>query len=403
MSDVKAKDKNIEKHFSPQQIEAKWYEFWTTQGLFSPTGKGDPYCIVIPPPNITGSLHMGHALNATLQDILVRWKRMRGSDVLWIPGTDHAGIATQNVVEKSLQKEGFDRHKMGREAFIERVWEWKERYGGTIINQLKRLGASCDWSRQRFTLDEGLSGAVREVFVRLFEEGLVYREKKLINWCPRCHTALSDLEVEHETIEGNLTYIKYPLENTNRHVVVATTRPETMLGDAAVAVNPSDERYKNVVGKYIILPLIKRKIPVIADEAVDPAFGTGAVKVTPAHDFSDEAIAKRQSPSLPFIKVINETGTMTPDAGEKYAGMDRYAARKTVSEDLRMLGLIEKVEKHQHSIGHCYRCKTVIEPLLTIQWYVNVQEMAKDAIDVVRRDKVRIIPSGWKNSYFSWM
>jgi len=346
---------------------------------------------------------MGHALNATLQDILVRWKRMLGYSTLWLPGTDHAGIATQNVVEKQLQQEGLTRHEIGREKFIERVWRWKEQYGETIINQLRKMGASCDWSRQRFTLDEGLSRAVREVFVKLFEEGLIYRDTRLINWCPRCHTALSDLEVEHETVDGKLTYIRYPMEGSGRHLVVATTRPETMLGDTAVAVNPDDERYRDLVGKHVILPLVKRRIPVIADEAVDPGFGTGAVKVTPAHDFNDEAIAKRQNPALPFVKVIDEEGRMTAEAGESYRGMDRYECRKAVLEDLKAEGLIEKVESYGHSIGHCYRCKTVIEPLSTIQWYVNVQDMAEEALDVVRREKIRISPSGWKNSYYAWM
>lgn len=403
MSDSIQQNVSLPKHFEPAKVEKKWYNFWIEKEFFAPSESEKNFSIVIPPPNVTGSLHMGHALNVTLQDILIRWKRMKGFSALWVPGTDHAGIATQNVVERHLQNEGLDRHRLGRAAFIEQVWKWKEQYGNTIINQLKRMGASCDWTRQRFTLDRGLSDAVREVFVQLFEEGLIYRDNRLINWCPRCHTALSDLEVEHEMIEGNLTYIKYPLEKSNRFLTVATTRPETMLGDMAVAVNPTDERFKNVIGKYVELPLTKRKIPVVADEAVDPEFGTGAVKVTPAHDFNDEAIAKRQSPPLQFLKVIDEIGNMTVEAGEKYAGLDRYDARKSVVDDLRAQGLIEKIEKHQHSIGHCYRCKTVIEPLSTIQWYVDVQDMARDAIDVVRRDKVKIAPSGWKNSYFAWM
>ncbi len=395
--------RNMEKHFTPKKIESKWYTYWNEHGFFSPGDNGNPFSIVMPPPNVTGSLHMGHALNATLQDILVRWKRMLGYSVLWIPGTDHAGIATQNVVEKELAKEGFTRHEIGRDKFIERVWKWKKQYGDTIITQLKKLGASCDWSRQRFTLDAGLSAAVREVFVKLFEEDLIYRDTRLINWCPRCHTALSDLEVEHETVEGNLTYIKYHLEDSDQNLIVATTRPETMLGDSAVAVNPDDDRYRTLIGKYLKLPLTGRKIPVIADNAVDIEFGTGAVKVTPAHDFNDESIAKRQNPVLPFIKVIGEDGRMTGAAGEKYAGMDRYKCRKAVTDDLKSLGLISKVEKYRHSIGQCYRCKTVIEPLSTIQWYVNVQEMAEEAMDVVRSGKVGISPSGWKNSYFSWM
>ncbi|UCG77297.1 MAG: valine--tRNA ligase [Nitrospirota bacterium] len=395
--------KEIDKHFEPEKVEDKWYTFWEKEGYFKPSDEGEPFCIVIPPPNVTGSLHMGHALNATLQDILTRWKRMSGYSALWLPGTDHAGIATQNVVEKKLHGDGLNRHELGREKFIEKVWEWKEQYGETIINQLKKIGASCDWSRQRFTLDDGLSSAVREVFVKLFEEELIYRDSRLINWCPRCHTALSDLEVEHEDLDGSLTYIKYPIEESNKHMIVATTRPETMLGDSAVAVNPDDSRYSGLIGKYIDLPLTGRKIPIIADEEVDPEFGTGAVKVTPAHDFNDEAIAKRQNPVLPFIKVISEDGKMTQEAGEKYKGMDRYDSRKAVVKDLKEQGLISKVDKYRHSVGHCYRCKTIIEPLSTIQWYVDVQGMAEEALDSVKRDNIRIHPESWKNSYYSWM
>ncbi len=347
---------------------------------------------------------MGHALNAVLQDILSRWKRMLNYKVLWLPGTDHAGIATQNVVEKQLASEGLDRHKIGREAFIERVWKWKAEYGNKIIHQLKRLGASCDWSRERFTLDEGLSKAVREVFVRLYEEGLIYRDNRLINWCPRCQTALSDLEVEYEEIDGKLIYIKYPIsEYKGKYITVATTRPETMLGDTAVAVNPDDSRYKELIGKTANLPLTTRKIKIISDYSVDPSFGTGAVKITPAHDFNDEAIAKRQSPPLEFISVIGKDGYMTSDAGAKYSGMERYECRKTVLKDLKELNLIEKEEPYKHAVGHCYRCKTITEPLLTLQWYVNVQSMAKDAIKVVKEKKIRIIPKTWENIYFSWM
>ncbi len=347
---------------------------------------------------------MGHALNVVLQDILSRWKRMLNYKVLWLPGTDHAGIATQNVVEKQLASEGLDRHKIGRQAFIERVWKWKAEYGNKIIHQLKRLGASCDWSRERFTLDEGLSKAVREVFVRLYEEGLIYRENRLINWCPRCQTALSDLEVEYEEIEGKLIYIKYPLsENKGKYITVATTRPETMLGDTAVAVNPDDKRYKELVGKTVNLPLTTRTIKIISDNSVDPSFGTGAVKITPAHDFNDEAIAKRQNPPLEFITVIGKDGHMTLEAGAKYAGMERYECRKIVLKDLKELNFIEKEEPYKHAVGHCYRCKTITEPLLTLQWYVNVQSMAKDAIKVVKEKRIRIIPKGWENIYFSWM
>ena len=347
---------------------------------------------------------MGHALNTVIQDVLCRWKRMSGYKVLWLPGTDHAGIATQNVVEKQIAADGLDRHRIGREAFIKRVWKWKAESGGTIIHQLKRLGASCDWSRERFTLDEGLSKAVREVFVRLYEEGLIYRDNRLINWCPRCHTALSDLEVEHEELEGRLTYIKYPLSGmSGKYIIVATTRPETMLGDTAVAVNPEDSRYKELIGKTVDLPLTDRKIRIVSDSAVDPAFGTGAVKVTPAHDFNDEAVAKRQNPPLDFITVIGDDGKMTSDAGIRYAGIDRYECRKLVLQDLKEIDLIEKEESHKHAVGHCYRCKTITEPLSTQQWYVNVQSIAKDAIRTVREEKIKIIPKSWENTYFAWM
>ncbi|MEK7683495.1 MAG: valine--tRNA ligase, partial [Nitrospirota bacterium] len=395
----------LSKSYIPEGIEEKWYELWVNEGYFKPeiNPSGKPYSIVIPPPNVTGSLHMGHALNATLQDVLARWKRMCGFSVLWLPGTDHAGIATQNVVERQLSGEKLTRQQLGREAFIDRVWKWKAEYGGRITHQLKRIGASCDWSRERFTLDEGLSGAVREVFVRLHEEGLIYRDNRLINWCPRCHTALSDLEVEHDEFDGTLTYIKYPFSDGSGYLTVATTRPETMLGDTAVAVNPSDDRYKDFIGKTIALPLTDRKIPVVPDSAVDTAFGTGAVKVTPAHDFNDEAIAKRQNPSLPFVVVIGKEGKMTSDAGPKYEGLDRYECRKRIVIDLKNLQLVEKEEKHRHAVGHCYRCRTIIEPLPTLQWYVNVGTLARDAIGAVRSGKIRIMPQSWENSYFGWM
>jgi valyl-tRNA synthetase len=401
--------KDFPKSYSPEEVESKWYALWAEQGYFRPEvndngeGGGEPYAIVIPPPNVTGQLHMGHALNATLHDILIRWKRMQGARALWLPGTDHAGIATQNVVERQLEQEGTDRHDMGRENFIKRVWQWREEYGGRIINQLKTVGSSCDWSRERFTMDEGLSRAVREVFVRLYEEGLVYRAERLINWCPRCHTALSDLEVEHEDLTGTLTYMRYPLSEGGGHITVATTRPETMLGDTAVAVNPEDERYEGYIGQTINLPLTPRRIPVVADPEVDPEFGTGAVKVTPAHDFNDEAIARRQDPPLPFITVIGEDGRMTAEAGQDYAGLDRYDCRKKVHRDLEEQGLIEKVDDHMHSVGHCYRCKTIIEPYSTPQWFVRIQPLADEAIKAVRDRKIRIIPESWENSYFSWM
>lgn len=395
----------LEKSYNPEGVEEKWYEFWTEGGFFTadPSSDAPAYSIVIPPPNVTGSLHMGHALNATLQDILARWKRMSGYSVLWVPGMDHAGIATQNVVERKLASEGEDRHRLGRDAFIERVWSWKAEYGGKIIHQLKRLGASCDWSRERFTLDAGLSRAVAEVFVTLYEQGLIYRDKRLINWCPRCHTALSDIEVEHEELDGKLAYIKYPLEDQSGHIIVATTRPETMLGDTAVAVHPDDERYRGMIGKMISLPLTERKIPVVADAGVDPEFGTGAVKVTPAHDFNDEAIAKRQSPNLEFISVIGPDAKMTENAGSRYAGKDRYECRKMVLDDLEQAGLIDRQDKYLLSVSQCYRCKTVIEPLSALQWYVKIKPLAEKAIAAVREEEIKIVPKSWENTYFSWM
>lgn len=390
--------------YNPDEIENKWYPIWEEKGYFKPKNEAErtSFSIVIPPPNVTGSLHMGHALNATIQDILIRWKRMLGHKVLWLPGTDHAGIATQNVVERELAKKGLDRYKIGREEFIQMIWKWKEEYGGKIIHQLKRLGASCDWSKERFTLDEGLSKAVKEVFVRLFEEGLIYRDDRLINWCPRCHTALSDLEVEYEEIEGKLYEIRYPVVDApDKFITVATTRPETMLGDVAVAVHPNDERYKDLVGLMVDLPLTGRKIPVIADLDVDKEFGTGAVKITPAHDFNDEAIAKRHN--LPSISVISEDGSMSDMAGDRYKGLDRYHCRKKIIEDLDELGLLEGQKKYIHSVGHCYRCKTIIEPFLTVQWYVKIKGLAEEAIRVVEDKKIRLIPDSWENNYFAWM
>ena len=331
---------------------------------------------------------------------MIRWKRMSGFNTLWLPGTDHAGIATQNVVEKELQKQNTDRHTLGREKFIERVWEWKKLYGGTIINQLKSMGASCDWSRERFTLDEGLSKAVREVFVRLYEEGLIYRGEYLINWCPRCHTALSDLEVEHEDKQGNLYYLKYKLVDVDGYVTVATTRPETYLGDTAVAVNPEDDRYKHLIGKKVRLPIIDREILIIADEFVDSSFGTGAVKVTPAHDPNDFEIGKRHN--LQFINILTGDGKMSEAAGP-YKGQDRFECRKNVLKDLDEAGHLEKTTDHNLAIGHCYRCKTIVEPYLSMQWFVKIKPLADEAIKAVKEGHVKIIPSGWENSYFDWM
>jgi valyl-tRNA synthetase len=392
----------FEKSYDPKRVEEKWYKIWEKRGYFEPTyNENKPkFSIVIPPPNVTGALHIGHALNNTLQDVLVRYKRMDGYDVLWVPGTDHAGIATQNVVEKELVKEGLTRYDLGRDAFLKRVWEWKAMYGCKIISQLKKLGASCSWSYERFTMDEGLSRAVREVFVRLWEEGLIYRGDYIINWCPRCETALADLEVEFESIAGKLWYIKYPLEDGSKYIMVATTRPETMLGDTAVAVHPEDKRYKALIGKNIKLPLIGRIIPLIADKIVDPEFGTGAVKVTPAHDFADFEIAKKHG--LPFVKVIDEKGKMTEEAG-KYVGLDRFEARKKVIEDLKKEGLLEKEEDYQLILGHCYRCNTVIEPLLSKQWFVSTKPLAQPAISAVEYGFIKFIPENWVNLYFDWM
>lgn len=391
-----------DKRYNHKDIEKKWYDFWIEKKYFEAESKSDkpPYCIVIPPPNVTGSLHIGHALDITLHDIMIRWKRMSGFNTLWLPGTDHAGIATQNVVEKSLQAEGVDRHALGREKFIEKVWEWKKLYGGTIIKQLKSMGASCDWSRERFTLDEGLSKAVKYVFIRLYGEGLIYRGDYIINWCTRCHTALSDLEVEHEDIDGKLYYIKYKLAYEDGHITVATTRPETYLGDTAVAVNPDDERYKHLIGKTVKLPVLNREIPIIADGFVDASFGTGAVKVTPAHDPNDFEMGRRHD--LPFINIMNGDGTMTEEAGP-YRDQDRFTCRKNVLNDLEDLGHLEQVKDHDMAIGHCYRCKTIVEPYLSKQWFVKIKPLAEEAIKAVREGDVKIIPSGWENSYFDWM
>jgi valyl-tRNA synthetase len=392
----------VPKRFEPAAVEQRWREFWLRSGCFAPRPEAgtDPYCIVIPPPNITGRLHAGHALNVTLQDILVRWRRMQGRDTLWLPGTDHAGIATQMVVERELQKEGKSRYALGREAFEKRVWEWKAEHGEAIVEQLQRLGASCDWSRLRFTMDEGLSRAVREVFVRLFEEGLIYRDKAIVNWCPQCRTALSDLEVVHHEIGGKLYHLNYPVKDTSRVIPVATTRPETMLGDTAVAVHPEDERYRELIGKTAILPVLNREIPILADEAVDRAFGTGAVKVTPAHDPNDFAMARRHN--LPAPVILDQSARMTAEAGP-YAGLDRYACRKKLLSDLTASGVLAKVEDHRHAVGRCHRCDTVVEPMLSDQWFVRMAPLAREALAAVEDSRVRFIPENRKNDYFEWM
>lgn len=388
----------LAKAYDPKQVESKWYSFWLEKNLFKAdaTSKKKPFCIVIPPPNVTGSLHMGHALNNTLQDILIRWRRMQGYETLWQPGTDHAGIATQNVVEREIFKnEGKTRHQLGREELIKRIWSWVEKYGDRILKQLQALGASCDWSRTRFTFDEGLSHAVRVCFVDLYKKGLIYRGNYIVNWCPRCQTALADDEVEHEEQKGHLWYIKYG------GLVVATTRPETMLGDAAVAVNPKDKRYKHFIGQKVILPEVGRELPVIADNFVDPKFGTGCVKVTPAHDPNDFQMGLRHH--LPQINVMNADATMNENAPAKYRGMAREICRKHLVESLQSQGLIEKIEEHVNAVGHCYRCNTVIEPWLSEQWFVKMKPLAKKAIAATKAGKVQFFPKRWTKFYLSWL
>jgi valyl-tRNA synthetase len=395
--------KELAKAYSSKDVEDRIYKFWEEQGLFATKAnpKKKPYCIVIPPPNVTGILHMGHALNNTVQDILIRFKRMQGYETLWMPGTDHAGIATQNAVEKDIAKEGLKRQDLGREKFIEKIWKWKEEYGSTIIHQLKKLGASCDWQRTRFTMDKAYSDAVIEVFVRLYKKGLIYQGNYIINWCPRCQTALSDEEAPHRELQGHLYYLKYPFkDNPNECVVVATTRPETMLGDTAVAVNPKDKRYAEVIGKSLILPLINREIKIISDEIVDMKFGTGVVKVTPAHDPNDYVLGKKHN--LEFVNVMYPDGRMNENAGD-YKDMDRFKAREVILEDLKEKALLGKTEPHKLSAGHCYRCHTIIEPYLSKQWFVEMKPLAKPAIDVVKKGKVKFYPPRWTKVYLNWI
>ncbi|MBU2471923.1 MAG: valine--tRNA ligase [Bacteroidetes bacterium] len=393
----------LPKTYNPKEAEEKWYPYWEKHNLFHAKTNPDkkPYTIVIPPPNITGILTMGHVLNNTIQDVFVRWKRMQGYETLWMPGTDHAGIATQNVVEKSLLKEGKTRHDLGRERFLEVVWNWKEQYGSTIIKQLKKLGTSCDWERERFTMDEGLSEAVQEVFIRLYNKGLIYRGKYIINWCPKDHTAISDDEVNHQEQQGHLWYIKYPIVGTNDFAIVATTRPETMLGDTAVAVNPNDERYKHLVGKNVKLPLTERIISIITDDFVDPAFGTGMVKVTPAHDPNDYWIGQRHN--LPQINIFDISADLNENAPKKYQGKDRFEARREVVKDLESLGLLQKTEPHLHAVGRCYRCDTIIEPYLSDQWFVKMKPLAEPALKVVMDGTIKFHPDRWVKVYEHWM
>ena len=391
----------MDKAYRPKDIEQRLYERWEENGWFAPSGEGEPYCIVIPPPNVTGTLHMGHAFQDTIMDALTRYHRMTGRNTLWQPGMDHAGIATQMVVERQLNGEGTSRPELGREAFIERVWKWKGESGGHICKQLRRLGASVDWQRDRFTMDDNLSASVMEVFVRLYDEGLIYRGKRLVNWDPVLHTALSDLEVLQEDEPGNLWHFRYPLASGEGHLVVATTRPETMLGDSGVAVHPDDKRYKDLVGQEVILPLVDRRIPVIADDYVDPEFGTGCVKMTPAHDFNDYEIGKRHD--LKMINVLTDDAAINENAPEGYRGLDRFEARKKIVADLEALGLLEKVEDYEQKLPRGDRSGAVIEPYLTDQWYVDIQPLAKPAIEAVENGRIRFVPENWSKTYFDWM
>ncbi len=395
--------KNIETKYDPKQVEDRIYQSWLDGGYFHATPNPDkkPFTIVIPPPNVTGQLHMGHALDETLQDVLIRYHRMKGEEALWIPGTDHAGIATQIKVEEMLRNdEGLTRYDLGREKFLERVWEWKHQYGSRIINQLKKLGNSCDWERERFTMDEGYSKAVREVFVNLYEKGLIYQGNRIINWCPSCTTALSDAEVEYSETAGHFWHIKYTVKDSDEFVVIATTRPETLLGDTAVAVNPQDERYTHLVGKMLILPLVNREIPVIADEYVDKDFGTGAVKITPAHDPNDFEVGLRHN--LEQIKVMNDDATINHFGG-KYCGMTRYDARKEIIKDLYEQGLLVKIDEHNHNVGQCYRCSTTVEPITSKQWFVKMEPLAQEALDVVKDGTINFVPERFSKTYTNWM
>ena len=394
--------KELDKQYSPQNVEDRTYKFWCDHKYFhaevNPNKK--PYTIVIPPPNITGQLHMGHALDETLQDILIRWRRMEGYETLWLPGTDHASIATEAKIVEAMRKEGITKEEIGREKFLERAWEWKAQYGGRIVEQLKKLGSSCDWDRERFTLDEGCSKAVREVFCKLYDKGLIYRGERIINWCPHCLTSISDAEVEYEDQAGHFWHLRYPFKDGSGYLELATTRPETLLGDTAVAVNPNDERYKGMVGKTLILPIVHREIPVIADDYVDIEFGTGVVKITPAHDPNDFEVGLRHN-----LEVIN---VLTPDAKivddyPKYAGMDRYEARKAIVEDLQAEGALVEIEDYSHNVGTCYRCGTTVEPRVSKQWFVKMEPLAKPAVEVVRNGEVKFVPERFDKTYFHWM
>ena len=400
--EIQEQGNNIPKVYDPQSFEKKWYQYWEENKFFhAEVDKSKkPYSMVIPPPNVTGQLHMGHALDNTLQDILIRYHRMQGFNTVWVPGCDHAGIATQAKVEGALREEGTNRYELGREKFLERVWDWKEQYGNRIMYQLRTLGSSCDWDRQRFTMDEGCSKAVREVFVSLYEKGLIYQGTRITNWCPDCNTAISDIEVEHETEQGHLWHLRYQVKGTDQYVEIATTRPETMFGDTGVAVHPDDERYKDIVGKTLILPIVNREIPLFADEYVDKSFGTGAVKVTPAHDPNDFEMGQRHH--LEEIKVISNTGKMMEGAG-KYEGMDRYECRKALVKELEELGVLVSVEEHEHAVGHCSRCHSTIEPLVSKQWFVKMDSLAKPAIEAVKSGKIQFVPERFSKTYIQWL
>ena len=402
MEKVNMEENNIPKVYDPKSFEKKWYGFWEENKLFHAVvdEEKQPYSIVIPPPNVTGQLHMGHALDNTLQDILIRWRRMQGYNTLWMPGCDHAGIATQAKVEGALREEGTNRYELGREKFLERVWQWKEKFGSRIMSQLRSLGSSLDWDRERFTMDEGCSRAVREVFVSLYEKGLIYQGTRITNWCPDCNTAISDIEVEHETEAGHLWHIRYQVKGEDRYVEVATTRPETMFGDTGVAVNPADERYTELVGKTLILPVVNREIPLFADEYVDSAFGTGAVKVTPAHDPNDYEMGLRHN--LEQIKVISNTGKMTEGAG-KYEGMDRYECRKALVKELQEIGALVSIEDHEHAVGHCSRCHSTIEPMISTQWFVKMESLAKPAAEAVKNGDIKFVPERFTKIYCNWL
>ncbi len=395
--------KQLEKKYDPKAVEDRLYAFWSERGFFAPKAENkgkESYTIVIPPPNITGQLHMGHALDNTLQDILIRYKRMCGFDTLWLPGTDHASIATEAKIVEAMRKEGVTKDDIGRDGFLERAWAWNDKYGNRIIEQLKKMGTSCDWSRQRFTMDEGCSKAVKEVFVRLYNKGLIYRGKRIINWCPHCLTSISDAEVNYEEQAGHFWHLRYPFKDGSGYVEVATTRPETMLGDTAVAVNPSDERYKNIIGKTLVLPLVGREIPVVADDYVEMDFGTGVVKITPAHDPNDFEVGKRHD--LEVINVMTDDAKITEDY-PAYAGMDRFAARKAIVKDLEAGGFLVRIEDHAHNVGTCYRCGTTIEPRASLQWFVSMEELAAPAIKAVREGDIKFVPERFEKNYFHWM